>query len=137
MSSREAVVIPGGAYGPHAPLLRYAADAAEARRATTRPVYWQDREGLNTLPEDQWGQWVVDQAADAVSGAQASSADVLLIAKSLGTHAAAIAADQGLPAVWLTPVLTSGWVVDAQLVRLGRLSTAWPTVRATSCHATP
>jgi hypothetical protein len=28
MSSREAAVLPGGANGPHAPLLMYAADAA-------------------------------------------------------------------------------------------------------------
>jgi hypothetical protein len=112
MSQREAILIPGGANGPHAPLLMYAADAAEARRAAIRPVYWQNREELNTLPEDQWGQWVVDQVADTMSAAAPPSVELLLIAKSLGTHAAAIAADQGLPAVWLTPVLTSGWVVD-------------------------
>jgi hypothetical protein len=107
MSSREAVVLPGGADGPHAPLLRYAADAAEARGALIKPVHWQNQVQLNTLPADQWGPWVKAQV-DAVV-----SAEAVLIGKSLGTHGAAVAAERGLPAVWLTPVLTSEWVVDA------------------------
>lgn len=37
----------------------------------------------------------------------------LLIGKSLGTTAAALAAERGLPAVWLTPILTVPWVVAA------------------------
>ncbi|SIR96814.1 alpha/beta hydrolase [Micromonospora avicenniae] len=37
----------------------------------------------------------------------------LLIGKSLGTNAAAIAAERSLPAVWLTPLLDLPWVADA------------------------
>jgi pimeloyl-ACP methyl ester carboxylesterase len=37
----------------------------------------------------------------------------LLIGKSLGTHAAALAAERDLPAVWLTPLLTLPWVAGA------------------------
>ena len=37
----------------------------------------------------------------------------LLIAKSLGTNAAALAAERSLPAVWLTPLLTVSWVTAA------------------------
>jgi hypothetical protein len=37
----------------------------------------------------------------------------LLIAKSLGTNAAVLAAERGLPGVWLTPVLTAPWVAAA------------------------
>ena len=37
---------------------------------------------------------------------------MVLIGKSLGTYAAALAAERGLPAIWLTPLLTSDWVVD-------------------------
>ncbi|MGW4296911.1 hypothetical protein ACWEH1_28295 [Micromonospora chersina] len=36
----------------------------------------------------------------------------LLIGRSLGTDAAAIAAQRSLPAVWLTPLLTLPWVAD-------------------------
>lgn len=111
MSSREAVILPGGAYGPHAPLLMYAADAAEARAASIKPVHWQNREQLNTLPADQWGSWIQTQVEDALRESEA--AEVLLIGKSLGSHGAANAAEHALPAVWLTPVLTSDWVVDA------------------------
>lgn len=35
----------------------------------------------------------------------------LLIATSLGTNAARLAAERSLPAVWLTPVVTLPWVV--------------------------
>lgn len=37
----------------------------------------------------------------------------LLIGKSRGTFAAPVAAEHGLPAVWLTPLLTDEWVVSA------------------------
>jgi hypothetical protein len=37
---RDAIVLPGGRNGPHAPLLMYAADAAQARGARIRHVHW-------------------------------------------------------------------------------------------------
>jgi hypothetical protein len=54
--------------------------------------------------------WVRDQITpllDTVGG------HPLLIAKSLGTTAAAVAAERHLPAVWLTPLLTLPWVTAA------------------------
>ena len=110
MTSREAVVLPGGRGGPHAPLLMYAADAAEARGAVIKPVHWHNPEALRTVDRDQWGPWVTGQIAPHLP---AGPADVLLIGKSLGSHGAAVAAERGYPAVWMTPLLTSGWVVDA------------------------
>ena len=110
MSSPEVIVLPGGQYGPHSPLLMYAADAAERRGATIRPIWWDEANRPLTLTPDERGPWVLDQFARAVPDVPA---DALLIAKSLGTHAAAVAADRKLPAVWLTPVLTSPFVVDA------------------------
>ena len=62
-----------------------------------------------SLTEAERGPWVLPQAAKALA---AATGDVLLIGKSLGTHASVLAAERGLPAVWLTPVLTSDWVVD-------------------------
>jgi hypothetical protein len=109
MTSRDVIVLPGGMYGPHSPLLMYAADAAERRGATIQPISWDDPAGPLALTPDTRGPWVLDQLARAVPDVQE---DTLLIAKSLGTHAAAVAADRNLPAVWLTPVLTSAFVVD-------------------------
>jgi hypothetical protein len=109
MSSRDVIVLPGGMYGPHSPLLMYAADAAERRGATIHPISWDDPDGLRALTPDTRGPWVLDQLARAIPDVPPAA---LLIAKSLGTHAAAAAATHHLPAVWLTPVLTSEFVVD-------------------------
>jgi hypothetical protein len=123
MSSREAVILPGGMFGPHAPLLMYAADAAERRGAQLTPVSWDEPDRPLTLTPEERGPWVLNQLERAVPVLRTSTteppatgapgaAGTLLIGKSLGTHAATVAAELGLPAVWLTPVLTSDWVVD-------------------------
>jgi hypothetical protein len=52
----------------------------------------------------------------------------LLIAKSLGTNAAALAAERSLPAVWLTPVLNAPWIVAA----LGRATAPFLLVGGTA-----
>ncbi|WFE52239.1 alpha/beta hydrolase [Micromonospora sp. WMMD1155] len=104
----DAVVIPGGKFGPGAPLLMYAGDVAEQRGATVHRHSWSQE-----FPEfDQPGiqSWVSGEIAplvDTVGGRP------LLIGKSLGTNAAVIAAERSLPAVWLTPLLTMPWVVAA------------------------
>jgi hypothetical protein len=66
-----------------------------------------------------WDQFLdrsVDPLAWTVERAEAAAAfagDVhLVIAKSLTTRAAGIAADRGWPAVWLTPVLDESIVAD-------------------------
>jgi hypothetical protein len=99
-------VLPGGRNGPHAPLCMYAADAAEARGARVRHVEWRPAYDPEVLPVEDAGPWVVAQLPDVMDG-------TLLIGKSLGTNAASVAAERGLPAVWLTPLLTSAWVVEA------------------------
>jgi hypothetical protein len=62
-----------------------------------------------------WVRGEVSAVLDGVAG------NPLLIGKSLGTVAAGVAADRGLPAVWLTPLLTEPWVTAA----LGRASAAF------------
>jgi hypothetical protein len=109
MNSRDVIIVPGGGYGAQAPLLMYAGDAAERRGGTLQPISWDNPEAMLTLTAEQRGPWVLEQLARAVPDVQEGS---LLIGKSLGTHAAALAAERGLPAVWLTPVLTSEFVVD-------------------------
>ncbi|WP_211116886.1 hypothetical protein [Glycomyces buryatensis] len=56
---------------------------------------------------ESWVTGEVGPFVDAIGGSP------LLVGKSLGTNAAALAAERGLPAIWLTPVLTLPWVVDA------------------------
>ncbi|MFK3981932.1 alpha/beta hydrolase [Micromonospora sp. NPDC050397] len=112
--NRNAVVIPGGGYGPQAPLLAYASDAAQARGARVRPVSW-TTDPRQVSPDDRqaWVAGHVTPVLDEVT-AEAAGTPPLLIGKSLGTYATALAAEQGLPAVWLTPLLSvEPLVVDA------------------------
>lgn len=92
----DAVVIPGGNFGPGAGMLMYVGAVAERRGATVHRHEWSGPrpKGLDAGTE----RWVYDQIAPLPAG--------LLIGKSLGSMAAALAADRDLPAVWLTPVLT-------------------------------
>jgi len=111
---RVAVVLPGRTYGPHAPLPRYATDAAEARGARPHPVCWAPPENAPELTTDELGAWACAEAAPVLDGVAARfpAGGTLVIGKSLGSYAAPLAAVRGLPAVWLTPVLTAGWVVE-------------------------
>jgi pimeloyl-ACP methyl ester carboxylesterase len=56
---------------------------------------------------ETWVRGEIAPVLDTVDGRP------LLIGKSLGTNAAGLAAERGLLAVWLTPLLTLPWVVDA------------------------
>jgi hypothetical protein len=119
----DAVVLPGLMFGPGAPLLMYAGDVAERRGATLHRHEWSQEPPDPSAPAIE--QWVGDQATpvlDRLSGRP------LLIAKSLGTNAAALAAERSLPAVWLTPLLTVPWVAAA----LGRATAPFLLVGGTA-----
>jgi hypothetical protein len=109
---RAAVVVPGLHYSTDGPLLMYAGLAVERRGGSVRCVSW-------TVPDfgdgDEQRAWValrVSEAVDAVVTATGVAAPVV-IGKSLGSLAAPVAAGRGLPAVWLTPVLTDEPTVAA------------------------
>ncbi len=53
--------------------------------------------------EPKTESWVCREVGPLLDGVGGSP---LLIAKSLGTNAATLAAERCLPAVWLTPILT-------------------------------
>lgn len=110
-------------FGPAAPLLMYAGDVAERRGATVHRHSWSQESPSPFDPPIE--QWVCDQVTpllDRLGGRP------LLVAKSLGTNAAAVAAERSLPAVWLTPVLTMPWVADA----LGRATAPFLLVGGTA-----
>ncbi len=104
----DAVVVPGGKPGPAAGLLMYAGAVAARRGATVHRHSWSQDPRNHLEPDtERWVCAEVGQVLDAAGGSP------LLIAKSLGTYAAALAGERGLPAVWLTPVLTVPWVPAA------------------------
>jgi hypothetical protein len=101
-------VLPGASYGPLAGPLMYVGLAAAARGAELQRHEWSPgRPDVFTPPIEDWVRAEVVPLLDRLGGAP------LLIGKSLGTNAAALAAERGLPAVWLTPVLTLPWVSAA------------------------
>ncbi|MDR7276070.1 alpha/beta hydrolase [Catenuloplanes atrovinosus] len=103
----DALVIPGGRYGSTTGMLLYAGDVAERRGATVHRHTWT---GAPPDPEratvETWVHGEIAATLDAMT-------EPLLIGKSLGSNAAAVAADRGLPAIWLTPLLFHPWVVAA------------------------
>jgi len=96
--NRVAVVLPGARYLPFAPLLWFTREVALARGWSVLEVWdeYLDRS------QDPWS-WVEQRAEAAL--AWAGEADVLLVAKSLTSRAVRLAADRGLPGIWLTPLL--------------------------------
>ncbi|GAA2758886.1 alpha/beta hydrolase [Actinopolymorpha rutila] len=104
----DAVVIPGGAFGPAAGLLMYVSLVAERRGVTIHRHSWsQDRPNPFEPAVEGWVRGELTPLLDEVGGTP------LLIGKSYGTNAALLAAERCLPAVWLTPLLTAPWVVAA------------------------
>jgi hypothetical protein len=104
----DAVVVPGGRFGPAAGLLMYAGAVAERRGAAVHRHSWsQEPPGPFEPQVEGWVYSEVSPLLGALGGRP------LLIAKSLGTNAAGLAAERSLPAVWLTPVLTVPWVSAA------------------------
>jgi hypothetical protein len=86
----------------------YSGDVAERRGATVHRHSWSQEFPKPDEPEIEG--WVTGEVApliDTVGGRP------LLIGKSLGSNAAALAAERSLPAVWLTPLLTLPWVANA------------------------
>jgi hypothetical protein len=109
-SARTTVVFPGGRYGPYAPLLFYAAWAAEVRGAKVRSLHWTPPSALGPGGA---AEWVRGQAGPVLDEVTETGGAPLVIGKSLGTYAATLTAERGLPAVWLTPLLREPEVVEA------------------------
>ena len=102
-----ALVLPGRAYSPSAPLLEFASRALLAAGWTVQQVWWD-------LPDQvaDPDEWVRGEAHEALAGESPPPERLLICGKSLGTRAAAYAAELGADAIWLTPLLTEPSVVD-------------------------
>lgn len=120
MADRRAVLIPGRGYDTRAPLFAYVGEALRRLGHATHEVSWQVPTDLRA---DRTTDWVREQVTPALAGGAE-----LLVGKSLGTFAAPLAADRGLRAVWLTPVLNQPGLVAA----LGRATAPFLLVGGTA-----
>lgn len=101
-----AVLVPGRGYPPMAPLLFFAGFTL-VQHGWRVEHHWWDPPAYES--DEQTLAWVRDEVETALP----TSGRVLVVGKSLGTLAAPVAAERGLPAAWLTPVLDLPAVVDA------------------------
>ncbi|MFU8873521.1 alpha/beta hydrolase [Micromonospora sp. SL4-19] len=104
-AQRTVLVVPGSGGCWHLPHQLFAVDAARLRGAQAHYVSW--RGEVPPEPEAR-GPWAVEQIAAVLRGLP----QPLIIANSLGTLAADLAAEHGLPAIWITPLLHRPEVVE-------------------------
>ena len=109
-----ALVLPGRAYSPSAPLLDLALRALLQHGFTVQQVWWD----ATSRGEEDAEAWVRRQTAEALDREDADH--VVVVGKSLGTLAASYAAERGLDAVWLTPLLVDPVVAEAIAANAGR-----------------
>ncbi|MDR7254848.1 hypothetical protein J2X46_003846 [Nocardioides sp. BE266] len=114
-----ALVLPGRAYSPSAPLLEFARRALLQHGFTVQQLWW-DAESRGDEDGEQWVRRHVAAAHAAEQHHRGGGDHVLVVAKSLGTRAASYAAERGLEAVWLTPLLTDPVVAEAIASNAGR-----------------
>lgn len=126
-TERTVLILPGFSSGPFSPILSYAVLPTERRDAEIHRVHWYPDDELDDLPFEK-GPWVMEHAVPAVDAL--TDAAPLLVGASMGTRTAPIAADRGLPAVWLTPPLTTPdeWVPKA----LGRATAPFLLIGGTA-----
>ncbi|MEU7176562.1 alpha/beta hydrolase [Micromonospora tulbaghiae] len=98
MADRRAVLAPGRGYDTRGPLFVYIGEALRRLGFDVHEVTWRS---IGDLRLDSAPEWVAEQL-DPVLDAGVD----LLVGKSLGSFAAPLAVDRGIPAVWLTPLLT-------------------------------
>jgi len=111
------LVLPGRAYAPTAPLLELARLALLQHGFTVQQVWWDTTTWTADDVADPEG-WVRRHAAEALASEDADH--VVLVGKSLGTRAASYAAELGLDAVWLTPLLVDAVVAEGIAANAGR-----------------
>ncbi len=108
-ADRWVILLPGANYPPTAPLLWYAREAAlTAGRNALAVVGTYDRVGEPLA-------WVEARTEAAIAHVGAAGRP-MLVAKSLTSLAAPLAARLGLPAVWLTPLINASGTSVSRLV---------------------
>jgi predicted alpha/beta-hydrolase family hydrolase len=113
-----ALVAPGRAYSPSAPLLDLARLALLQHGFTVQQIWWDSTARGDEDPE-AWVRRHVE-AAHAREQHHGVGDHVIVVGKSLGTRASSYAAERGLDAIWLTPLLVEPVVVEAIGSNAGR-----------------
>src|SRR3954452_2946984 len=93
-----AVVVPGRGYPPAAPLTFFAGFVLLQH-------WWSVRQVWGAPPPHESDEQTLAWVRGEVEAAVPPDGRVLVVAKSLGTLAAPLAAERGVPAAWLTPIL--------------------------------
>ncbi|WP_212987076.1 alpha/beta hydrolase [Actinoplanes auranticolor] len=106
------VLVPGAAYPTQAPLLDLADAVLADRQCAVEHITWAVPSGLLQIGPEPFVRAHVTAGLHRVQEAEPRGS-VVVIAKSLGSYAAALVAERGLPAVWLTPVLTDESIVES------------------------
>ncbi|MFC4066268.1 alpha/beta hydrolase [Actinoplanes subglobosus] len=112
---RVAFLIPGLGYSAERPLLHFARAVLIRHGWTTQTVWWPEqppqRDGQD-LPAwfDRLRSFVHLHLTEVLRTETAPK--VALVGKSIGSFAAALAADRNLPGIWLTPLLRDSPVSD-------------------------
>lgn len=122
-----AVLVPGRGYPPQAPLLFFTGLALLQRGWRVEHHWWDPPRHES---DERTAAWVRAE----VEGALPESGSTMIVGKSLGTWAAPVAAERGLPAIWLTPILDVPAIADAiaanparQLLVGGSADPLWDT----------
>ena len=102
-----ALVAPGRAYSPSAPLLEFTRRALLQHGFTVQQIWWDTTTRSQDDPAEPWVRRHVEAAH-----AREDADRVLLVGKSLGTRAASYAAELALDAIWLTPLLVDPVVAE-------------------------
>jgi predicted alpha/beta-hydrolase family hydrolase len=125
-----AVLVPGRGYPPMAPLLFFTGLALLQHGWRVEHHWWDPPRHES---DEQTLAWVRQE----VEGALPETGRTLVVGKSLGTWAAPLAAERGLAAIWLTPILTLPDLADAiaansapQLLLGGSADDFWDSVVA-------
>jgi alpha-beta hydrolase superfamily lysophospholipase len=103
------VLVPGLGYTTQGPLLSFAGEVLERHGARVEHVSWQFPAGLDRAAQEAFVRENVSAVLDKVPAGAAP----LLVAKSIGTLSAPLAAERGIPAIWLTPLVLLDVVADA------------------------
>ena len=96
--SRIVVVLPGARYLPFGPLLWFSREVALSHGWSVLEVWDEYRDRSVDA-----GEWVEARTEAALR--HAGDARILLVTKSITSHAARLAGERRLPGVWLTPLL--------------------------------
>jgi hypothetical protein len=109
---KAGILVPGGRGTVLIPLLDLGWEALTDRDAVIEEISWQMPEGLLEAEPELFVRAHVTVALHRLTE-KAPGERPVLIAKSLGTYAATLAAERELPAVWLTPLLQVPSIVAA------------------------